>query len=109
MLAIFAEYEETVETLLNANADPKMLAMNGRQLLSCFIVIDSASLQTIGWSPLHFAANMANMHITKLLLQKGADTELKDKVTWPLYLYGLPITTGSVFQNGQSAVDVCAR
>ena len=53
---------------------------DGSYFVYCF-----ASLQTVGWTALHFAAKSANLRITKLLLAKGADTELRDKVTWPLY------------------------
>ena len=44
-----------------------------------------SSLQTVGWSALHFATNSTNLRIANLLLHKGADTELRDKVTWPVY------------------------
>ena len=50
-----------------------------------YFVIDFTSLQTIGWTALHFAAKSGNFLIIKLLLTKGADTELRDKVTEPLY------------------------
>ena len=42
-----------------------------------------ASLQTVGWTVLHFAAKSGNLSITKQLLHKGADVELRDKVTSP--------------------------
>ena len=59
-----------------------MLALNERWLLLCLLIF--VSLQTAGWSALHFAAKSGNLRIAKLLLQKGADTVLRDKVTWPL-------------------------
>ena len=47
-------------------------------------LLSFVSLQTAGWSALHFAAKSGNLRIAKLLLQKGVDTVLRDKVTWPL-------------------------
>ena len=62
----------------------KMLALNEGWLLLCSLTFLFLCMQTAGWSALHFAAKSANLRITKLLLQKGADTELRDKVSWPL-------------------------
>ena len=84
MLATQNGYNDVIEALLNANANPNITENVSieREMVATLLIF--ASLQTIDWTALYFAAKSVNLRIIKLLLTKGADTELKDKVTWPL-------------------------
>ena len=81
MLATQKGREDIVEVLLDANADPN-ITENVRQEMVAMLFNDLCcfSLQTAGWTALHFAAKSGNLVITKQLLLKGANTEIKDNV-----------------------------
>ena len=67
-------------------------------------------LQTTGWTALFFAAKLGNLKIVQLLIAKGAQVNLKDKVTSYLIIMPLDVCWQTYcvlsFQNGVTAVDI---
>ena len=49
-----------------------------------------------GWTPLIWAADNGHLDVTKALLDKGADIEHSDKVTWGEGCEGVPMRARSL-------------
>ena len=107
MLATQNGHVQVVQALLDAKADP-----NITESVSIFLattqpmsgVLFIMFTQTAGWSALFFAAKSGYLQIIKLLVGKGADIGIRDKVTYCLS----PFTKLDrlYFQNGLTAVEV---
>ena len=46
------------------------------------VILLIVCVQTTGWSALVFTAKEGNVEIARLLIEGGANVELKDKVRW---------------------------
>ena len=85
MLATQNGHVEVVQALLDAKADP-----NITESVSIFlattqpmtgILFNMMFTQLASWSALFFAAKFGYVQIIKLLVSKGADIGIRDKVT----------------------------
>ena len=83
MLATQKGNESVVKLLLDGKVNPNIADKVNTASFS-FELIASYSphlcLQTTGWSALFFAAKQGNVKIARLLVEKSANVELKDKV-----------------------------
>ena len=81
MFATQKDQPAIVEVLLDAKADLNITDKVCSSVSSCHLFMMYAYLQTTGWTALFFASKVGNVKIVRLLIAKGAQVNLKDKVT----------------------------
>ena len=81
MFATQKDQPAIVEVLLDAKADPNITDKVCSSVSSCHLFMMYAYLKTTGWTALFFASKVGNVKIVRLLIAKGAQVNLKDKVT----------------------------
>ena len=83
MFATQKDQPAIVEVLLDAKADPNITdkVCTCSSVSSCHLFMMYVYLQTTGWTALFFASKVGNVKIVRLLIAKGAQVNLKDKVT----------------------------
>ena len=80
MLATQRGHKEVVKVLLEKKANPNITDVVGLCLHVWVIYYCSLCVQTTGWTALHFAAKQDSVEISQMLVEGGADVEIKDKV-----------------------------
>ena len=77
-----------VKSLLDGKTNPNITdkvitASFSFELIATYSAhVSMVCVQTTGWSALFFAAKQGNVKIARLLVEKSAIVELKDKVRW---------------------------
>ena len=75
-------HEHVVKSLLEKNANPNITDKVGLYLHVWIMYHCSLCLQTTDRSAIFFAVEKDQLEIAELLVNGGADVDLKDKVDW---------------------------
>ena len=82
MLATQRGHKEVIQSLLEKKANPNITDKVGLCLHVWIMYHCSLCVQMTGRSAIFFAVEDGNVKITKILVNGGADVDLKDKVDW---------------------------
>ena len=86
MLATLHGHKEVVKTLVEKKADLNLTDMVGLCLHVWIMYHCSLCVQNTGWTALYFAAKVGDVETLRILLEGGANVEIKDKVSGLIFL-----------------------
>ena len=81
MLATQRDHKDIVKALMERKANPNITADKVGLCLHVWIMYHwLLCVQTSGWTALHLASKEGHVEISRMLIEGGADVDIKDKV-----------------------------
>ena len=86
MLATQRGHKEVIKVLVEKKANPNITEMVGLCLHVWIMYHYPLCVQNTGWTALYFAAKVGDVETLRILLEGGANVEIKDKVRGLIFL-----------------------